>query len=557
MGTLLLAAWLFQVSQVQSSQAPSVSAAQPEPPQAAKTKEKCSIEGVVVRAATGDPLKKTIVTLRKAEGSDQAKSAITDLNGRFRFKDLEPGRYNLGATRNGYAHQEYGQRTPHGPGTVLTLKPGEEPKDITFRLIPAAAIAGHVYDEDGEPIANAAVTALHFEYEKGERKLIPFGLVQTNDLGEYRLFGLAPGQYYVSASYSPGGNGYSAPEAGYSLVYYPGADDPSHASALDLHGGDEALATDFTLVPVRTFNVRGRVYDAVNARPGVHSEILLMPRDPQVGTWLFSSDTSVQDPQGTFELHGVKPGNYYLVASNNDGGKQYMAREPVSVSDSDVEGVTIVIGRGADLNGRVFVESNAALNLNAINIWLSPRDERVYFGAEAASPKPDATFAIENVPEDKYELQVWGLPEDFYLKAVRSEGESVLESGLEVTRRQPSGPIEVVLSPNGGRIDGLVLKEHKPFTGAAVVLVPAPDLRKQNRLYNSTTTDQNGQFSIRGVAPGDYKLFAWESMAQGAYQDPDFLRLYEDQGRSIHVGEGSRLNQQLELIPASGSAAVD
>jgi hypothetical protein len=86
-----------------------------------------------------------------------------------------------------------------------------------------------------------------------------------------------------------------------------------------------------------------------------------------------------------------------------------------------------------------------------------------------------------------------------------------------------------------------------------VTLVPESDRRKEERLYKSTTTDQNGQVSLRGIAPGDYKLFAWEAIEEGAYQDPEFLRPYEERGKPVHVDEGSRLNSQLELIPTNES----
>jgi len=111
--------------------------------------------------------------------------------------------------------------------------------------------------------------------------------------------------------------------------------------------------------------------------------------------------------------------------------------------------------------------------------------------------------------------------------------------------------LEVLVSPNGGRIDGLVLKDDEPFSGGTVTLVPESDRRKEQRLYKSTTTDQNGQFSVRGVVPGDYKLFAWETIEEGAYEDPEFLRPYEERGKSIHVDEGSRLNLQLQLMLAT------
>jgi Carboxypeptidase regulatory-like domain len=149
---------------------------------------------------------------------------------------------------------------------------------------------------------------------------------------------------------------------------------------------------------------------------------------------------------------------------------------------------------------------------------------------------------------------MWDLPEDFYLKAVRAGNTDVLASDLSVSRKQAPGTLEVVLNPNGGRVDGRVLREDKPFGGATVVLVPEEGRRKEERLYKSTSTDQNGQFSIRGITPGDYTLFAWETVEEGAYRDPDFLRPFKDRGKPILVDEGNKLNSQLELIPANEPA---
>jgi protocatechuate 3,4-dioxygenase beta subunit len=538
--------------QTLSTQAPATSTAQPDTrPPAVKAEDMCTIEGVVVKATTGDPLKKAVLTLTKAEERGQPKNATSDASGHFQLKNVEPGRYHLYAARNGYARQEYGQRASHGSGTILTLTAGQHLKDISFRLTPAAVIAGHVYDEDGEPVAEAEVQALRFQYEKGQRKLTTSRTARTDDLGEYRLYGLEPGQYYVSASYNPHRFGSEGPEAGYAPVYYPGIADPNRASALDLHPGDELPGTDFTLVLVKTFNVKGRVYDAVNSRPGIHTTILLEPRNAEVRRWTMTSQSFVQDPQGAFELRGVVPGSYYLLALSTEGDKQYTAREAVEVSDSDVEGVSLVIGPGIDLKGRIRVEGNAALDPSVLNIWLQPREQMMYFGGSRPSIKSDGAFTISNVSDGDYQFEMWGLPEDFYLKALRVGSSDVLASDLSVSCKQPPGTLEVVLSPNGGRVDGRVLKEDKPFSGATVVLVPEEGRRKEERLYESTSTDQEGQFSIRGITPGEYTLFAWETIEEGAYQDPEFLRPYKDRGKPIRVVEGSKLNSQLDLIPAN------
>ncbi len=155
------------------------------------------------------------------------------------------------------------------------------------------------------------------------------------------------------------------------------------------------------------------MYDGVNRRPGIRTIVGLMPRDPEVQNWGLSSSSVVRDPQGAFELHGVRPGSYYLVASSMDEGRRHTAREALEVSDSDVEGIDLVFGPGTDVRGRLNVEGKAPLNLNVLEIWLRPRDENLYFGG-GTSVKPDGTFIVSNVSDDNYELQVWGLPEDFY-----------------------------------------------------------------------------------------------------------------------------------------------
>ncbi len=168
--------------------------------------------------------------------------------------------------------------------------------------------------------------------------------------------------------------------------------------------------------------------------------------------------------------------------------------------------------------------------------------------------RQDGSFEIDQVGEGDYRVQLWELPEDVYLKSAQLAGEDVLDSGLRVSRKQPPGLLELVLSANGGRIDGGVMKDQQPFSGARVILIPEPSRRTLDRFYKETSTDQYGRFTLRGIVPGDYKLFAWETVEEGAYRSPDFLRSYEDRGQAVHVDEGSHLAEQLQLIPAGEAA---
>jgi hypothetical protein len=163
--------------------------------------------------------------------------------------------------------------------------------------------------------------------------------------------------------------------------------------------------------------------------------------------------------------------------------------------------------------------------------------------------KEDGSFVLENVGDETYRVTVTRLPPDYYLKAARMEGDDVLEEGLTIAG-PPRSTLELVVSPNGGRIEGAVLKDGKPFSGATVTLVPDEKRRRRRELFKTAATDQYGRFTLRGISPGEYTLYAWEEIEQGAYEDPEFLRPYEKKGKDVRVDEASKTALELTLIPA-------
>src|SRR5258708_5838207 len=165
--------------------------------------EKATIEGLVVSAGTGEPLRRAVITLRQEEGREPLFATTTDATGHFIVKGIGPGQYRLWVQHTGYLSQEYGQRAANGRATILALHPGRYLRDILPRLTPSGAINGRVYDEAGEPIEGSRIEALRRSYERNQRQLVQAATAVTNDRGEYRLYGLPPGQYYVSATYAP------------------------------------------------------------------------------------------------------------------------------------------------------------------------------------------------------------------------------------------------------------------------------------------------------------------------------------------------------------------
>ena len=165
-------------------------------------------------------------------------------------------------------------------------------------------------------------------------------------------------------------------------------------------------------------------------------------------------------------------------------------------------------------------------------------------------------FTLRNVSQGEYWVGVAGAPPDYYLKAARLGGEDLLENGLEIAGGRLPGPLELTLSPNGARVEGVVLTEvNQPFGGAQVTLVPEKRRRDRLEFYKSTTTDQYGRFTLRGIPPGEYKLFAWEEIERGAQRDPKFLKPHEGRGQEVRLREGEQSAVELKLI-RPGEAAL-
>jgi hypothetical protein len=528
-------------------------------------KDDCSIAGMVVKLAGSAPLRKATVQLDSADDRTRSISTSTDVGGRFQLKGLEPGGYRLTVMRNGFVTQEYGQKTPNDPGSALTLRPGQDLNDLLFRLIPSAVIAGRVIDEDGEPVPHAQVSALHEVYYEGKRKLSLQTTETTNDLGEYRLFGLIPGRYFIRAIYKQS-NEHSSPAIrlppgqstilGYAPTYYPGSPDPAKALSLTVKAGEEMPSTEILFRPVSTFSVRGRIYNMVSRRSNTGVMIQLETRDPAT-LWDFGGGiNALQNSDGTFEIQDVVPGSYTLVGYWSDEGRMYQARQLVEVGNADLDGVALTITPGIAVSGHMRWDGQPSLSPHIADMTVSLRAAEFERGFGGSAKVSGDTFTLKEVSEGIYRLTVFGQSRDCFhcfLKSVRFGGIESLDDGFTV-RRGVDASLEVTISSRGARIQGSVTDaDNLPAAGVWVVLIPDEPRRKQFRLYKDRTTDQYGHFDLRGVAPGNYKLFSWERVERGEWEDPEFLKAFEDKGERITVQEGEGKSANLAAIQTAST----
>ena len=512
--------------------------------------KQCSVQGTVVDAKTGQPLRGAEVSLRTLAPGNRGESAasVSDSEGHFAFDSLVPGRYRLTASRNGYLSRN--QRAGIGlRGDVVSLSLGQHADDVILRLIPSAVIAGRVTSEGDEPLAGVIVQAMKYSYQEDRRQLVGVGNASTNDRGEYRIWGLSPGRYYIHASPPTGMAGRTSSQV-YLPVFYPGASEPSRTQALTLGPGDELSGIDFNFASVHSVRVSGRVFNAgsIPAKPAKDAQVTLAAVS---GNLTFTVGQASTNAKGAFEIRGVPPGSYVLVAEqfgNGELGRVMRGRSSAEVGERNLSDVEVVIGPGVTVSGHVRIEGKENPGLAELSAVLEPQDDLSSLGlAPDVSRVPlrhDGTFTFLYVPEETYHIKVIPLPDGYYLKP--SGQDDVITVG-----RNHAPVVELTLSTGAGRITGTVSNNKKPFAGATVVLVPDAPRRGQARFYRQALSDAGGRFTISSITPGDYKVFCWEEIERGMYLDPDFLRSYEDSGQAVHVEEGASLNLQLELIPAS------
>jgi protocatechuate 3,4-dioxygenase beta subunit len=513
---------------------------------------------MVLKLAGSEPLSKASVQLQSMEDRTRTISVITNAGGRFELKGIDPGRYRLTVSRVGFVTQEYGQKKSDGPGAVLALRPGQELKDLLFRLIPSGVIAGRILDEDGEPLPSVNVTAAREVYSDGKRALSTGATGETNDLGEYRLFGLSPGRYFVSAVYPRwsrfAGNEDSADsehgQQGYAKMYYPGTADAGKASSIDLKGGEEVPSIEILLRKVFAYRIRGRVYNQITHKPGIGTNLLLMPKTNR-REWDSVQPANVEKQDGSFDIPEVLPGSYVLTAFWFDEGKIYSTRVPVEVGNADVDGVAVTIAPGMNISGQIIWDGKPALEKDELTVRTTPANLNLGFQGITRVTQGNL-FTLKDIGEGTYHADVAGESKDCYIKDVQYGASSVLEDGFTVVRGAPA-TIEITISSHGARVQGAVSDaDGLPVTGVWVVLVPEAKYRTQHRLYKMQTTDQYGRFDLRGISPGDYKLFSWEEVEMGAWEDPEFLKPFEDKGVKIGLQEDDQKMLNLVTIRTKG-----
>jgi hypothetical protein len=540
------------------------------------------IRGRVVAADSGTPIRRAQV--RAQSGELRANRLVsTDAQGRFEFKDLPAGRWNLTASKAGYMTLRYGQKRSFEAGSPIEVADAQVMERADFSLPRGAAITGRIFDEYGDPVANARVQVLRYQTVQGQRRLTPAGAGdQTDDTGSYRLYGLSPGDYYISATLR-GGNGpflddNNGDSTSYAATYYPGTGSITEAQRVTLGVGQEQPNVNFALQPVRTVKITGTALSSMGTALS-NGMVTLMPAEGVGGPgggpvmFTFGGNGRVR-PDGSFTIANVAPGNYTLMAVAGPGGGRgggfalriggpggaadeiEMATMPLTVGNEDVTGLTVVASRGASLSGTVLAAEGSVAKLSTNQIQIVAQSAAGQFlpgplGNRPSRVEADGTFVLTGLTGQKF-IRVNGLPQEWTLKAVMLNGTDVTDSALEFRGTSENSGLQIIVTDKISDLNGKVTTAKGEITRDYTVVVFPDDPTKwvfPSRYVKTGRADQQGQFRIRALPPEDrYLAVAVDYLEDGEGTDPQFLEQIKDRATRFTIGEGESKSLDLKVV---------
>jgi hypothetical protein len=550
-----------------------------------------SLRGRVVANDTGSAVRRAQVRI---SGPDiGTKTALTDAAGRYEFRDLPAGRFNVSVSKSGFVTMSYGQNRPFEPGRPIELVDAQKMEKADVSLPRGSVIAGHVVDEFGEAIAEADVTAMRMQFTGGKRRLVPSGRNgSTNDLGQFRIYGLPPGEYYVSATLrnmnsmvmdmlggGPGGPTGSNQNSGYAATYYPSTPAPAEAQRIALAVGQELASVDIQLQPVKLARISGTAVSS-DGKPMAGAMVMLLPTMKEAMQFM-PGGTSRTNKDGQFTLSGVAPGEYSLqvqslaglmnaaseamtvfaISSDRSAStpqsspqEREFAVATVNVVGEDITGMIVAGTRGAKASGKItFTGGSAPEGVSTMRLMAGPTDDNTGPAVAAfgnSSVKDDGTFTLDGLVGGRM-FRVLNGPKGWFLKRVTINGEDITDKGMEFKPGEDVSEIAIEMTNKTTGLTGAVNDDKGQALKDYTVVVFAEDQQKWtlpgNRWIASSRPDQEGHFKFNNLPPGAYFAIAVEYVAQGEWSDPEWLTRASKKATRFSLDEGGTKTLDLKL----------
>lgn len=556
------------------------------------------IIGGLVTGPDSQPMRRVVVTLTGAVSSPRV--ATTDDDGRFSFDGLAAGNFNLTAARAGYVTTAYGAtRGWRSPGVPIALKAGERVTNVAIRMTKGGVITGRVTDPMGRPLEGLWINIREVRTIGGlvtyvgvpANDIVPSAatapiVAYTDDRGIYRIYGLPPGTFLVSA-YQMDGDPLRtfepttsadldwaratapnaarppveqatrepdpAPTVGYVPVYFPGTPDPSAATTITLTAGEERTGADFVVQAVRFSTISGQVTGPAGEPV---SGVTLFAAAPPVDGAIHAGipPLGASDAQGRFTIRGVPPGRFTVLARS----KGLFGQAAVEVRSGNVSDVSVQMLPGVAVSGRVVTDNGSPLPADVrirVRLAAPPSPVGASVALQPVDLNKDGTFRFETVGPGAYTLVVsLAGAETWMLKSMIHSGRNLQAEALDVADRQPIDEIVVTLTDRVTEISGQLLDQARnPAPDFYILAFPA-DRRLwslgRDRLRAGVRPDASGRYRIAGLPPGDYLLAALSELQPDDFADPAFLEMLVPGSVKISLAEGEKKTQDVMLAGA-------
>jgi hypothetical protein len=491
------------------------------------------VRGTVTAAATGQGLRRARVLLLPAadhRGGTRI-AANTNAAGRFEVRDVPPGRYHLSASRAGYVGIEYGQHHPLERGLTITVPAGGVLERMDLALPGGGVLAGRVIDDLGEPYPGVQVIATVLRYDAGARKAFPSGSGTTDDLGQFRIAGLGPGDYSVVAISNETWRAEDKQTWGYAATLHP---PPSgdRAGLVRLGPSEQRTAIVIPMSAGRTARIRGTVRRE-NGDPVPNAAV---PLNYGYGTFVLTAGARMMrtDASGAFDFRDVPAGRYII------GGGQ---GQPITVAGVDLDDVRIVARTGSTVLGSLTTDEGVPppFPVSGVRILMEAPYGNVLPTLRVVQVNTDWSFKLGSLG-GPFLFRVLGLPDEWTLGSVRLDDKDISDVPFDVpTGGREIRGMQVVLTRKIGRVAGSVTDPAgKPAAGCTVVVFSEDPAHwvPYSRYIKAARPSPDGQFSISGLPPGTYRALALDLIERGEWEDREWLERMRDAGARVVLAEG-------------------
>jgi len=515
------------------------------------------IRGRVVAADTGQAIRRAVVRISAPE-LRELRTSSTDPEGRYEFRDLPAGRYNVSASKGAYVTLNYGQTRPFEQGRPLQLLDNQAVEKIDFALPRGAIITGRVVDEYGDPVADVQVAPLRMQFTQQGRRPMPAAgrFATTNDAGEFRMFGLPPGAYFVSATLRSfdGPQGATQDRSGYAATYYPGTPTISEAQTVKVGVGETVSEITVMLAPTRTARISGVALDG-EGKP-LNAGFVMLIQLSSNGMFMGAPGGQIR-PDGSFSVGGLAPGDYMLRAMSNFAGPEAMANAAtakVTLNGADIDGLRLVPTTPSTLTGKIVIDpaSTGALKPETVRLMAMPKDP-AEFGfmlpqQQPQPPKADGAFELKSSP-GTFTLTLMQVP-NWMIKSAKHNGVDVLENGLDVRAGEDIDNLQVELTDRFPGLSGSVADDRgRPVLEFTTIAFPqqptAPGAMARSSIGRP---DQDGRFKIQPLRAGNYYVVAVDYVEQGQWLDPEYLERLRPSATRVTIGDAEAKSVDLKIV---------